>query len=248
MTTRPYPTRADPPAPGLFAGLRPGAKAQYVEAVNAAEAGFQAAVAQWERWKTKRDDALARLKAEAEAHNRRVEDLKSALEAGAPDAERKYAAMVLLNSPYPRGFHGDLKIEFSPGSRELIVDLRAPTRADIIPTIELYQYAKARDQIIAVKRSEDNRQALYDLVVAQMALRTIHELFITDIGLHIGKIRLNLYSLVTDPGTGKTVRVLVLSTRVSREQFDDIELERVEPIACLRRLGSPGDFPIASPI
>jgi restriction system protein len=246
--TAPDRARFDPPPLGFLAALRPGAAARRALAVEGARSEFQAALARWERRKTRQDEAMARLRAEARDHNRQIDALHAALEAGEPEAVERQAELVLLASPYPEGFHKELKTQLVSGSSELVVDLRAPTLADVVPRVERFKFLKPEDHIVALRKPEPDRQALYERIVSQMALRTFHELFSTDVGRHIEAIKLSLYRTMVDPGTGKTVRSSILSTRVSRQQLENIDLAHVDPVICLRRLAGPDGFQPEPPI
>jgi len=228
--------RFAPASLGLLAGLLPGASSRRAAAAKASEVAFQGAVAQWERALARQAAALGRLKAEAETHNHEIEDRKSALKAGEPDAVRWYAEKVLLNSPYPDHFHKELAVGYLPQSRELAIELRVPAMPEIVPTVGRYKFDKTGDQMVGIRRAQADRAALYILTVSQMALRTLHEVFSTDLDRRIEAVKLQLYSVITDPTTGNTVKPSIIAVRVTRTQFDDVELARVEPIACLRRL------------
>jgi restriction system protein len=233
----------DPPPLGFIASLWPGAKAKYAEAVLAATGRFEAALAEWQGLNTRREEAMTALRATVEAHNRDIDALILELDAGQPEAIKAYSEFVLINSPYPEGFQHDLRVGpdlrvgLVPESRQLVVDLRAPTIANLIPVVEQYRYVKAQDAVVPKAKSEKVRQSLYASVIAQLALRTIHELFAAaDIREHIETVVLNVYVVATDPGTGKTVKPYIVSTRVSRQDFNELELASVEPVACLKRL------------
>jgi restriction system protein len=250
LREKPAPERAsfEPVPAGLLGALLPGAADRRAKVVKAAEAEFEAALARWREWKSRQDEAMAGLRAEALAHNRGIEALRSALEAGEPEAEKRHAELVLRASPYPKAFPKEVRAEFDPGSRELVVDLRIPTLADVVPLAEQYGYVRRKDRVLASKRPEPERHVLYERIVAQVALRTFHELFSADVGGRVESIKLTLFRTMIDPGTGKTVRSAVLMTRVTRGQFEAIELARVEAVACLRRLAGPDEFPSAPPI
>jgi restriction system protein len=246
--TAPDLARFDPPPSGFLAAHLPGAAAKHAAAVQAAQAEFEAALAKWQRRKARQDDAMAQLNAEVRAHNAQIEALQAALRAGEPEAVKRKAELVLLSSPYPKGFHKELKTKLAPGRRKIAVSLRAPTMAEVVPRAERFKFVKSEDRILASRRPEPARLALYERIVSQMALRTFHEVFSTDIGGHIGTIRLNLYAVTVDPNTGKTAKSSLLAARVSRSQLEDIDLARVEPAACLRRLAGPDALAVHAPV
>jgi len=47
---------------------------------------------------------------------------------------------------------------------------------------------------------------------------------------------INVYVVATDPSTGNVVQPYILSIRVAREEFTELQLAAVEPMACLKRL------------
>ena len=228
----------DPKPLGFIAGLIPGAKSKHAKAIRAAEVRYQEAIAAWERVVTRRNEAIELLKSAAESHNQAIDAFREGLQRGEAEEVKGYAEMVLSYSPYPKGFPQEVRAGFVPESKQLVVDLRAPTIADVVPTIDVYKYVKAKDEIVESKKPEKARQALYSTAIAQLALRTLHELFSTDDGHHFETIVLNVYVVATDPSTGKTVRPYIISTRVSRDEFGEIQLANVDPVACLKRLKS----------
>jgi len=225
-----------PPPLGLVAGLSPGARRRHAEAVAAADLEFKAAMAEWVRASATRRDAIEKLKVEAQAHDVQIELFKAALAAGEPDAVKSYAQFVVANSPYPDIFHHETKVETGPGSRELRVDLRAPAMAEMIARTGRYEYRKADDEIVALPAPEADRSELYESVLAQLALRTLHEIFSSDVGRHIPAVLISLHVVAIDPSTGKSRKSDVLSVRASRADFEDLELAAVDPVACLERL------------
>jgi restriction system protein len=215
--------RHDPKPLGVLGKLMPGAKRR-LEAHSALV--------------EKRRVAMLELEAAATSHNELVDAFQANLQAGNSEAVSAYADLVLCLSPYPEGFHQEFRIGFLAESKQLVVDLRAPTIADIVPTVERFKYAKAQDSIVGSKKPERARQSLYSSAVAQLALRTLHELFSSDLAGHMESIVLNLYVVATDPATGHVVRPYIVSTRVAREEFLEFQLDAVDPQACLKRLKS----------
>ena len=50
----------------------------------------------------------------------------------------------------------------------------------VVPEVGAYKYLKAQDEITELPRPAAQRRALYASVLAQMTLRTLHELFGAD--------------------------------------------------------------------
>lgn len=221
---------------GFWAGLLPNARNNRLKAVAAGEARYQSAKNQFEKLTAERFAALKKLQDEADTHNLEIEALKVGVQNGDAVAIKIYSGLVLGHSPYPDGFPQDTRIGLVAESKQLVVDLRAPLMADIVPDMERFKYVKAQDTILGSKRPDKAKETLYSSAIAQMSLRTLHELFQADIQNHIQIIVLNVYLRAVDPSTGKNVQPYILSIRVGREEFTELQLASVEPLACLRRL------------
>ena len=81
-------------------------------------------------------------------------------------------------------------------------------------------------------------RALYESIVVQMALRTIVGIFASDASGIVDSLVTNFYVDTVDPATGKPVRPCLLTVRVTRNMFDEVDFSRVEPFACLKSFGA----------
>jgi restriction system protein len=179
---------------------------------------------------------------QASAHQRAAEDeqiaaFEAAYRARDRDAVIAYNTMVLERSAYPDGFPQTFRVTYSPDSGELVVDYELPPPS-IVPDTETYAYVRARDEIDAKKRKPADRQDRYRDVVAGVALRTLHEVYEADQGGHIVVAAFNGFVQSTDPATGRDINPCLISVRVTRERFLELNLGRVDKQTCLRNLGA----------
>jgi restriction system protein len=234
--TEPSKSAFSPQPLDFFASLIPGARKKHAAAVAAGDVEYIKAMNEFEQLKAQRIDALKMLEAAAAAHNQEIDAFKAGFEAGDPAAVKAYSELVLVQSRYPDGFPQEMRVGFVADSNQLVADLRVPLMHDIVPEMERFKYMKAQDTIVGTKNPEKARQILYFNAIAQTSLRTLHELFKADSKNHIQTIVLNVYVATIDPSTGNVVQPYILSIRVAREEFTELRLAAVEPIACLKRL------------
>jgi restriction system protein len=71
-----------------------------------------------------------------------------------------------------------------------------------------------------------------------MALRTIHEIFEADRQQHVETIVYNGTVDSIDKRTGQPARVCLVSVRTTRDAFEGLQLDRVDPQECLKGLGA----------
>lgn len=217
-----------------FASLLPGKRKQHGQRLAEAEAKFGKAMADWRETR----EAIRRLFEEKQRiRNAAIDDLEDAYRNGDSEAIVEYNTMVLDRSRYPEGFPQEFLIGYSRDSRQLVVEYELPS-IDIVPAIAVFAYAKTKDEISSKPRKPAEIKSLYEDVLSAIALRTLHEVFEADQGSHVAVACFNGYIATVDPATGRDLHAHLLSVRVTREQFQHINLARVDKQACLRSLGA----------
>lgn len=100
-----------------------------------------------------------------------------------------------------------------------------------------FKHVKSRDETAELPLSSTRRKNLYLSVIAQVALRTMHEVFEADRSNKVGTVTVSGYVAATDPATGTPSKAYLVSVSAERSAFETIDLAHVEPVACLQGLG-----------
>jgi len=177
--------------------------------------------------------------------NDQVMKFRSAYETGEPEAIEHYVSLVLANSSYPEGLQRDYKVKYSAPDKTLLVEVALPTVDDIPSTIE-YKYVATRKAVDEKKLKEKELASLYDDVIVQTALRTVHEIFEGDYAGHCALVVFNGVINGVDRGTGRDFEACIVSLQAEREQFLEFELRRIDPRACFRTLKGVSGSSLAS--
>jgi len=223
-------------------------KAKHEQAVAEGQARYEQAVLEHRTRERLRTNALAKARAEWQAAAAQLEEeakkqheLIDAFEAnyhrGELNAVVSYCSMVLEASAYPDGFPQRFKFAYVPESRQAVVEYELPT-VDLVPAVKAYRYVKQSDSIAETARPHSQVNALYASVVAQVAIRTVHELLTSDKAGHIDTVVFNGFADTIDPGSGQPVRPCLVTVRTTRETFSQLDLTHVEPLACLEHLSA----------
>jgi restriction system protein len=252
-----------PSEPSGLAKFKPGAGKKHAREVEAATERYEAERASHQEREQERVDALekarrehevliADIRSKTDARNRELDDFQARLAAADPDAVVDYFSLVLDKSSYPSEFPKKFKIAFVPESKQLVVEYELPPAA-VVPQARAFKYIKARDAIDASPRPATQSRTLYASVVAQMAVRTLHELFEADRGEKLETLVFNGYVDTIDPATGRPITPHLVTVRVSREAFLELDLRNVEPLACLKGLNAsvsrnPADLTPVRPV
>lgn len=168
-------------------------------------------------------------------HNASVERLRADFESCSRDAQEPYFEMVLARSSYPPGISLDPKVQVDPPSRTVIVDCWLPTPSSL-PRIVEYKYVASKHEIHPVEMKAKDASVLYESVIYQIALRTVHEVFDSAYAGGVDAVVFNGWMQGVDPKTGNDFTSCILSCRASIEEFRQINLGRVDPKECFRSL------------
>ncbi|MCU1305048.1 MAG: restriction endonuclease [Candidatus Sulfotelmatobacter sp.] len=174
-----------------------------------------------------------------------IDDLRQRYELKSPDAVTEYCERVLSGSDYPPCIPREFDFDLYPETNMLLLNCRLPPPGDL-PTLSEVKYVQMADTLREIFLSESQLAKLYDDVVYQITLRTIHELFQSDSVGAISTIVFNGIVTSTDKSTGNEVTACIISVQASREPFLAINLAKVDPKACFRQLKGVGSSKIHS--
>jgi len=162
-----------------------------------------------------------------------------------PDSITEYCDMVLTNSIYPDYFPQECNIAYSPENSILIVDYSLPS-LECIPTLKEVNYIQSKDEFVEKNLSESELNKLYDNLLYQIVLRSIHELFEADAADALESIVFNGWVVYIDKAIGKKVNACVLTIQANKKDFLEINLKNIEPKTCFKNLKGVGSSKLHS--
>lgn len=236
-----------PPEPKGMQKLLPGAKQKYEQEYAEAHEHYNRDLAYYNYAETRRkaviDIAWAKYQQQikeiqemAIEENAEVDQLKIDLTLGKASAIVDYCVLVLESSVYPDDFPQAADVYYNADPKLAIIEYLLPT-IDIVPEVAAFKYLKSRAEIVETPRPSGQIRDLYLRVIAQIALRTIHELFEADRLKHLDKIVFNGVIPAILLATGEEFKACLISVLADRSEFMKINLARVDPIICIIGLG-----------
>lgn len=227
------------PAPsvleGLFGGIRKKredlearARAQFdMERANY-EARKAAAYQDYEQrrtaWERGRDE-----------YNAFIDTRRQGFEGGDPEAVKWVLERVLGELDLPEDYGKDFDVACDANSGTAVVNMQLPT-LDEVPRVTSYRFVKARKAFDPVEMKQKEFEALYDSMLLQITLLTIHRIFREATSLALQSIVFNGWVTGVDRKTGHDFTSCVVSVQAPRETLQSFNLERVDPKECVRSL------------
>lgn len=258
----PAPMWQEPPAPKALFGKRK----KHDEVRQEWAAAFQQRTAEWEQLRgtlparqaeldRQYDELEARRKQQLESekrrydvehearqrevdeHNAEIDALAAGLAYGVSEAVQEYLDIVLANSVYPEDFPVRHEATFDAEGGEARVRAVVPDPSEL-PTAKSYRWVKATDEIAAAPLTKRDQTERYANALAQVALRTLHEVFEADRRGIVRSISLEVGPATKDPATGRDRFFPLVAVSAARERFLEIDLAAVVPSATLEHLGA----------
>lgn len=167
--------------------------------------------------------------------NDALENLKARYAEAEPRAVEEYCDLVLNASAYPDFFPKNWHMEYRAESRILVINYKLPA-PDQLPVVESYNYVKSRDEVTEKKLSPAAQKKLYDSVIYQICIRTVHELFEADSVNALDAVVFNGLVTTTNPATGILETKTIISVSAEKQVFEQFDLAKVDPKATFRHL------------
>lgn len=201
---------------------------------------YREAVQAYKTAKEKYDSAVQARSQALTAKKRAIEGFIDSLAARNGPVVERFLTAVLDKSPYPLLVGPpEFRLSYTPDVGELVLEYELPAFDVIMPKVKGYKFVKNRNAIEErpfTRNDEKELKELYEDVIAAIALRTIHEVFSADQAGAVQTIVFNGMISTVDKATGRDVRPCLVSVQVSREEFAQVDLKRVDKRACLKYL------------
>jgi restriction system protein len=189
----------------------------------------------WKRWRHQKQKFLQ----EQAVRNKTIDDRKQGYLRGTPEGVADFAEQILSRSCYPDSFPQEFDLDFSAKNKLLVVDFSLPS-LDALPKVKQVKYVQATNELKEIPLAENALAKLYDTLLYEITLRSLHELFSADCNNAIAAIVFNGWVRSIDKSTGQEVNACILSVQASRQEFAALNLVNVEAKACFKSLKGVG--------
>jgi restriction system protein len=264
-TARDEPVYVEPTAPTGLGGLL-GGKKRHEQAVAATQAAFAQQRAAWEaevaglpaiqlRQMQDYQDAeqtrvvsleqarreyqaeCARRETEVATANQALDHLIEGLTAGEAEQVQEYVGIVLGSSAYPDSFAVDHDCNYDAALRELSITTTVPL-PNTLPGAREFRYVRAKGEIVPTLMTQKDQKERYLQAAAQVALRTLHEVFTADRTGTIQTIALTVATEGIDTATGLNKKTNLIAVAAERSRFQTYDLAKVVPLSTLQYLNA----------
>jgi restriction system protein len=190
-----------------------------------------------DREEARRQHAASKTKfvAEQEKFNSALVEFRARFEASEPAAIVEYCSQVLERSQYPDCIALANSVSFDAEAGFVTVDLDMPP-PEGVPSTTGYKFVARGNRVEPLSLKKKDAAALYQSVIDQIVLRTIHEILEGCYIPAVTGVLLNGWVTSLDTATGNDKRERVYSVVAQRSAFESLHLSRIDPAACIQKL------------
>lgn len=172
---------------------------------------------------------------EQDEYNKKIDELKQMYFSLHPDSIVEYCDMVLNNSMYPGAFPKNYELEYNPENKILIIEYQLPS-IECFPTLKEVKYMTSKKELKEFYISDSQKLKMFDESMYKISLRTIHEIFESDVANAIDAVSFNGWVESINKATGKEENNCILSIQTNKIEFNEIDLSNVDPKICFKNL------------
>ncbi len=194
-----------------------------------------------DKWKKRKNEFYKKRK----HHNKNILQKSKKFKIGNKVIIEEFYKQTLKKSKYSKDFPKKFLLEYTPQEKRLVVEYILPDLKDIPQNKEI-KYIKSSRKRSTIKLSKTQRTQLYDKTLYSIPLRTIYEIFNNDEHNHIDNIVFNGWVNTIDKATGNEKTICILSIHTQKEDFNKINLTKVEPKKCFQGLKGIGSSKLSS--
>lgn len=192
-------------------------------------------------WQSERDEFIKR----QQERNAAIDHQKEQYLQRNPESVTEYCSLVLSNSQYPDYFPQEFDLDYNSDTQILVIDYSLPS-VDAIPRVKEVKYVKSKDEFTESFLTDGAVNKIFDSIIYQIALRTVHEIYESDKIDAINSVVFNGLVKSIDAATGHEVTACILSLQAGRDEFLAINLDKIEPKACFKKLKGVGSSKLHS--
>ena len=168
-----------------------------------------------------------------EQHNINIKNLEDDWKLGKENAVIDHAYLVLEASQYPKEINVNFLVQYSPEKKLMKIECSLPMTT-IVELPDQVKYIKKTNEFKTKLISKANQKKLYDDILYQIALRTVHEIYESDESENIVNLLFNGVVKHNNPATGKETNSTIMSAIFEKKEFLSINLSRVDFKACFK--------------
>lgn len=175
---------------------------------------------------TKYAELKSKFLADKKEKNDAVDKAKALYDSGDERAIEELCDMVFSNSNYPEVLSLSWNVNYNSETQNLVIDYELPA-PESLPMIDSYKFVKSKNEIEKKPLTAAKKKELYNSVLYQICIRSIHEVLEADVIDKIVAVAFNGVVTSLNEGTGNMDKKVIMSVLTTKEEFLKINLGAV---------------------
>ena len=130
----------------------------------------------------------------------------------------------------------DIEIEYNNENKILLVNYPLPDFEDISKLPKEVKYISSKGEFKTTYHSDTTIRKMYDSLIYQIVFSIAHAIFSGDKRQYVDSIVVNGFLDTIDRSIGKKVVICISSLHINRKEFEELDLQQIDPKQCFKRL------------
>ena len=173
---------------------------------------------------------------EKDRNDQEVDDIFEAYHNGEEDGVISIADACLQKLPQITEEQRETSINYNSENKILVVNYFLPTLEEFHKLPKEIRYIKSKEETKTTYYPDSFVKKLYDNLVYKIIFAVVNAIYSGDVMKRIESVVVNGYIDTLDTSLGRQITLCTTSLLVSREAYNELNLELIDPKECFKRL------------
>lgn len=185
------------------------------------------------KWKEDKEKFLIKAQEKRNELNKCIEEYDN----GIIDGVVPYFQKVLKKLPkVDNNVQKDVDIEYNDENKILLINYPLPDFENLAKLPKEVKYVSSKGEFKTTFYSDSAIRKMYDSLIYQMIFSIAHAIFSGDRNKYVDSVVINGFLDTIDRSIGKKVTVCISSLHINRNEFEELDLQLIDPKQCFKRL------------
>ena len=190
----------------------------------------------FEQWKLDKANFEAEQQEKRNLLNKPIDDYDNGIIEGVNPYFRKVLKKLPKIDLKSKHDSADIEIAYNNENKILLVNYPLPDFEDISRLPKEVKYISSKGEFKTPYHSDTAIRKMYDSLIYQIIFSIAHAIFSGDRRQYVESIVINGFLDTIDRSIGKKVVIYISSLHINRKEFEELDLQQIDPKQCFKRL------------
>lgn len=190
----------------------------------------------FEQWKIDKANFESEQQEKRNALNKPIDDYDNGIIGGIEPYFHKLLKKLPQIDVNSKQDSANIEIEYNDENKILLVNYPLPNFEDISKLPKEVKYISSKGEFKTTYHSDTAIRKMYDSLIYQIIFSIAYAIFSGDRKQYVESVIINGFLDTIDRSIGKKVIICISTLHVNRKEFEELDLQQIDPKQCFKRL------------